>query len=100
MQEQPRPVAGRLARAGQQITKSLRGLRALPGDLRTSLAQLSLALAGTPVLLLIVLAWAPLDQPLDAAPEPTGRLVYTQPLPPVPASAGELSRALRQQRAQ
>lgn len=87
-------------RAGQQITGCLRGLRALPRDLRTSLAQLSLALAGTPVLLLVVLAWAPLDPPPEAAPEQPDRPVYTQPLPPVPASAEALSRALRQQAAE
>ncbi|MGM0562572.1 MAG: hypothetical protein ACQETX_16085 [Pseudomonadota bacterium] len=97
MQDKPRPARRLLRQAGHRTRQAFGRFRQLPHDLRTSLVQLSLALAGTPILLLFVLAWAPISH--DALPpeERPGRLVLTQPLPPALASGDELTHALQVQ---
>ncbi|WP_022726666.1 hypothetical protein [Fodinicurvata sediminis] len=97
MQDRPRPARRRLRYAGQRTRQAFGQFRALPHDLRTSLLQLSLALAGTPILLLFALAWAPVSHDALLPEARPGRIVLTQPLPPAPASDDALTHALRAQ---
>lgn len=97
MQDRPRPARRRLRYAGQRTRQAFGHFRALPHDLRTSLLQLSLALAGTPILLLFVLAWAPISHDTLLPEARPGRIALTQPLPPAPARGDALTRALRAQ---